>query len=608
MLNRMAGFYIFENMKMKRFYLILALMSVSLVGIIVVQWLWLHNAIDIREENYDRDVREALAQTVSQLDKKRNMVFMSEKIGNHLPDSISFQDKLSPADSLDRVINPKEMVRFYQEKELEAEDKLREERQVIAEKLNTAREHLHDEKKEGERLTGLPIDSMLRSMDMDIPNRDSLRDKIVISINEKRMVVDSLKNLPVPNSEALEKMELDMRAVYEKLRQVDLEVFYKQLEEQTRKMQDVFKQMAMEYRLHFDSIRQTVPYAELDTMLDRELNQRGIEVDYAYAVLDESKGELLYESAGFQPEEKQQAYRTNVFPSDLIRKDLFLLLQIPRKKVLILQSISYLLLGSLIFTAVIIITFGIALHTLLRQKKLSDIKSDFINNMTHEFKTPIATISLAADSIANPRTLADREKIMNFIRVIKSENKRMNSQVERVLQMSLLDRKDFELDLQLLHLHPLLDQVVNNTRVQLEKNGGAITYEPVSVRDLSWVDEEHFLNVLYNLIDNAIKYSSGTPEITIRTQTKGDRICISVADRGMGIRREDQKRIFDKFYRVGSGNIHNVKGFGLGLSYVATMVKHFGGEIRVDSEYGKGTRFDVELPLKSPDDGAGKKT
>ncbi len=576
MLNRMVGFYIFENMKMKRFYLILALMSVSLIGIIVVQWLWVRNAIDIREENYDRDVRKALAQTVSQLDKKRNMVFMSERIGNHLPDSISFQDKLFPADSLDRVINPKEMVRFYQEGE--------------------------------ESLTGLPVDSMLRSMDMDVPNRDSLRDKTVISINEKRMVVDSLKNLTVPDPEVLENMEWDMRAVYEKIRQVDLEVFYKQLEEQTRRMQDVFKEMAMEYRMHFDSIREAVPYRELDTLLNRELNQRGIDADYAYAVLDESQGELLYQSGGFQPEERQGVYRTNIFPNDLISKDMFLLLQIPRKKGLILQSISYLLLGSLIFTAVIIITFGIALHTLLRQKKLSDIKSDFINNMTHEFKTPIATISLAADSIANPKTLANREKIMNFVRVIKSENKRMNSQVERVLQMSLLDRKDFELDLQLLHLQPLLDQVVDNTRVQLEKNGGVITYEPGSMRDLAWVDEEHFLNVLYNLIDNAIKYSSGAPEITIRTQTKGDRICISVADRGMGIRREDQKRIFDKFYRVGSGNIHNVKGFGLGLSYVATMVKHFGGEIHVNSEYGKGTRFDVELSQKSPDGRAGKET
>lgn len=572
----MAGFYIFENMKRKRFSLILALMSVSLIGIIVVQWLWLRNAIDIREENYDRDVREALVQTVSQLDKRRNMVFMSERMGHHLSDSISFQDELFPPDSLDRVINPKEMVRFYQEEE--------------------------------ERLTGLPIDSMLRSMDMDVPNRDSLRDKIVISINDKRMVVDSLKNLPVPNPEALGEMELDMKAIYQELQEVDLATFSKQLEEQTRRMQDVFKEMAMEYRLHFDSIRKTVPYGELDTLLNRELNQRGIDADYAYAVLDESQGELLYQSGGFQPEEKQKAYRTNVFPNDLIRKDVFLLLQIPQKKVLILQSIFYLLLGSLIFTAVIIITFGIALHTLLRQKKLSDIKSDFINNMTHEFKTPIATISLAADSIANPKTLANREKIMNFIRVIKSENKRMNSQVERVLQMSLLDKKDFDLDLQPLHLHQLLDQVVNNTRVQLEKTGGAITYEPRSTRDLAWVDEEHFLNILYNLIDNAIKYSSGDPEITVRTQTKGNRIRISVADRGMGIPREDQKRIFDKFYRAGSGNIHNVKGFGLGLSYVSTMVKHFGGDIRVESEHGKGTRFDVELPLKSPDDEAGKET
>ena len=586
----MMGFYIFDSMKMKRLYLILVLMTVSLIGIVLVQWLWIRNALDIREENYDRDVREALAQTVSHLDKRRNMVFMSERMGAHLPDSLPSTQKLFPADSMSRVVEPREMARFYRQQQQEVEREIREQHHVISE---------HRQRIEEERLKRQSRDSIIQIRDSLVQNQDSLRQKIILSMNDKRMVVDSLKNLSLPDLEALEGMKLDMGAIYKELQKIDMETFQKQLEEQTQKMEEVFREMAFEYRMHFDSIQKRLPYEELDTLLSQELSQRGIDADYAYAVADESSDKLLHQSSGFQPDEQEKAYRINFYPSDLIRKNIYLLLQIPHKQSLILQSISYLLVGSLLFTAVIIITFGITLHTLLRQKKLSDIKSDFINNMTHEFKTPIATISLAADSIANPKTLQNKENILHFLKVIKSENKRMNSQVERVLQMSLLDKKDFHLEVNPAHIHPLLEQVVNNTQVQLDKNGGTIHYDPAASNDLAAIDEEHFLNVLYNLIDNAIKYSSASPQIQVSTQNDTGSLQIVVKDQGIGIRPEDQRRIFDKFYRVSSGNVHDVKGFGLGLSYVKTMIRHFGGDIQVTSQLGKGTRFVILLPLKS---------
>src|SRR6056297_352041 len=331
----MMGFYIFDIMKMKRLYLILLLMTISLIGIMVVQWLWIRNALYIREKNYDRDVREALAQTVSHLDKKRNMVFMSERMEAHLPDSLASTQNLFPADSMTRVVEPREMARFYQQKQKEVEREIREQRPVIQE---------HRQRIEEERLKRQSRDSLLQ-------NQDSLRQKIIISMNDRRMVVDSLKNLSLPNLEALEGMELDMRAIYKELQKIDMETFQKQLEEQTQKMQEVFKEMAFEYRMHFDSIQNSLPYEELDTLLNQELSQRGIEADYAYAVADESSDKLLQKSSGFQPDEQGKAYRINFYPNDLIRKDIYLLLQIPQKQSLILQSISYLLGGSLLFTA-----------------------------------------------------------------------------------------------------------------------------------------------------------------------------------------------------------------------------------------------------------------
>jgi two-component system phosphate regulon sensor histidine kinase PhoR len=174
----------------------------------------------------------------------------------------------------------------------------------------------------------------------------------------------------------------------------------------------------------------------------------------------------------------------------------------------------------------------------------------------------------------------------------------MNNQVERVLQMSLLDRNDFQLDLRPLHVHPVIEQVVNNARLQLDKNGGNITYDPEAVKDRVIVDEEHLLNILYNLVDNAMKYSGDYPEILIRTKNQKNYLVISVQDNGVGIRKEYISRIFDKFYRVSTGNVHNVKGFGLGLSYVKDVVREMKGDIKVSSQYGKGSRFDLYLPLK----------
>ena len=556
-------------MKMKRLYLIIVLMSVSLVGIIGVQWYWIRNAIELREENYDRDVREALTQTVQRIDKRMNMVFMANK----MPD---MPEKLIKADSLDAVIEPRKMARFYRRNREQMEEHIHEEHQLLQKK--------HE------------IDEM---------HRDSIRARMEKYIEKMKLPnLDSLKNnMDIPEIEIPGdiRIEMDLKGLNEEIEKLDLRIFQKQLEEQTQRMQEVFKEMALEYKVHFDSIRNSIPYRQLDTTLKWNLREKGIESDYFYAVVDEEEDSLLYKSSGFEGSETEDLYRANLFPNDLIRKDTYLLLKIPRKTSFILQSISWLLIGSLLFTLIIIATFGLTIHTILRQKKLSEIKTDFINNMTHEFKTPIATISLAADSIANPKTLGDQDKIMKFIQVIKSENKRMNNQVERVLQMSLLDKNDFHLDIRPCHVHSLIGQVVNNARLQLDKNEGSVEYNESAENDLVNLDEEHFLNILYNLIDNAIKYSQGSPRIFLQTGNKNGWLVVSVEDKGIGIKREDVHRIFDKFYRVSSGNIHNVKGFGLGLSYVKTIVERLGGEIKVSSHHGVGTRFDVFLPLKQTD-------
>jgi signal transduction histidine kinase len=233
---------------------------------------------------------------------------------------------------------------------------------------------------------------------------------------------------------------------------------------------------------------------------------------------------------------------------------------------------------------------------MIRQKKISDIKTDFINNMTHEFKTPIATISIAADSITNPKVISEPETIRNFTRIIKEENNRMNTRVEQVLQMALLDSREFNLRPVLVDMNHLIEKVVSHYRLQIEKREGAITTKLEAEHALAEVDEDHIRNVLLNLLDNANKYSIIKPEIEVFSFNRSGKYYFGVQDRGMGMSHDAQRRVFDKFFRVTSGNIHNIKGFGLGLSYVKAIVLAHHGDISIQSELGKGSRFEISLP------------
>jgi two-component system phosphate regulon sensor histidine kinase PhoR len=254
------------------------------------------------------------------------------------------------------------------------------------------------------------------------------------------------------------------------------------------------------------------------------------------------------------------------------------------------------MIASILFSIIIVITSGLSIVVMIRQKKTSDIKTDFINNMTHEFKTPIATISIAVDSINNQKVISQPDVIRNYTRVIKEENNRMNTRVEQVLQMALLDSSEFRLHEKTIDTNELVKRVTDNFRLQVENRNGQINVEYGAHRTLVMADEAHLTNVLMSLLDNAIKYTPENPIITVSTGNTGDSVFIAVQDNGIGMSHETQKKIFEKFFRVTSGNIHNIKGFGLGLSYAKAIVLALKGEIKVKSEPGKGSRFEVVLP------------
>jgi two-component system phosphate regulon sensor histidine kinase PhoR len=251
---------------------------------------------------------------------------------------------------------------------------------------------------------------------------------------------------------------------------------------------------------------------------------------------------------------------------------------------------------SLLFIGITLFCFAYTIQTILRQKKLGEMKSDFINNMTHEFKTPIATISLATDSITNPMILGFPDKVKRFTEIIKQENKRMNNQVEKVLQMAQIDKQDYDLKLTNINIHDVIKQAVENIGLQVERKGGSVVADLAAENPNFQGDLTHISNIVNNLLDNANKYSPEKPEISVHTRNVMDGLEVIVSDKGMGMTKEAKKHIFDKFYRVHTGNLHDIKGFGLGLSYVKAMMTAHKGQVDVKSELGKGSSFVLTFP------------
>ncbi|CAN5340209.1 hypothetical protein BH09BAC2_BH09BAC2_08530 [soil metagenome] len=274
-----------------------------------------------------------------------------------------------------------------------------------------------------------------------------------------------------------------------------------------------------------------------------------------------------------------------------------LVLIVPHVKSIVWNQMAAMILVSSLFTIIIVSAFFITIRALLNQKKLSEIKSDFINNMTHEFKTPLATISLAVDALKNDKVINDPEKREYFSGIIKEENKRMNKQVETILQAALLDKREIQLNLRPLHAHEQIEAALNNMRLPIQEKQGKLEVNLNASNDLVIADEVHFTNLINNLLDNAVKYSKDEELIVkISTANEDHRLKIKIEDNGIGMNKETLHHIFEKFYRAHTGNIHNVKGFGLGLNYVKTIVRAHKGTIKAESTPGKGSCFTISMP------------
>ncbi len=522
---------------------IIALLGLCLAGIIFFQLYWVNNAIDVKEKQFERTVNDVLTRAVDKMQTHHTVAFINSKVGP----CVSIFDSLI-------MVND-----------------------IVKDSLKCAIKQVskHNIKKNYKKKSNIEItinsEQKNNSCNTQIINISDIEDSVAKGMLILNTVTDTI-NKKV--KEALVKVK-------------------------ETKLLQVMDKMIMEYTTEDLPIEKKLSVQSTDSILGAELKNKDIVLPYEFAIVNGDNNEINpTHSAGFTDKMLDTRFQVNLFPDEITdkRTDL-LLLYFPSKSNFILKSLWLSLLSVLIFTMVIIATFYFTIRIILQQKKVSEIKTDFINNMTHEFKTPIATISLAVDSITNPKVIEDKEQILNYARIIKEENNRMNTHVEQVLQMALLDKKDLDLRLEPSDIHDIILMAIDKVNLQILNTDGTIHNNLKATYSVVNGDVIHLLNVLINLLDNAIKYSIDKPDIAIETINKGNTISITVADKGIGMSKEHQSKIFDKFFRVTTGNIHNVKGFGLGLSYAKAIILAHNGTINVAGEIGKGSAFEIILPI-----------
>lgn len=363
---------------------------------------------------------------------------------------------------------------------------------------------------------------------------------------------------------------------------------------------NVIENLAYEYQKSDEPLAKRLNPFWVDSLLRIELHNKGIFLPYTYSVSTFNTDSLLFSNASYAGGEKfggenASAYQMPIFSKEVINDPGKISIYFPQKNKLILTKMTASMATSGALLLILVICFSYTIFLIVKQKKVSEMKMDFINNMTHEFKTPVSTIMIASEALRDKEIIEDKARVERLANIIFEENQRLGSHIERVLNIARIEKNDFKLDIKDLDVNEMVTTVLDSMALKLQKHQVIAHLNLDASNAIIQADELHFSNVLYNLIDNAIKYSPETPEITISTANKDENLVIRVADKGMGMSRDQQTKIFEQFYRIPTGNLHDVKGFGLGLSYVNTIVKRLNGTISVRSEKEKGSEFELKF-------------
>ena len=609
-------------MKKTSFWLITALMTIALVGVVVMQLYYIRQAYQLNSKLFEQNVSQALNAVVSKVQRRNAATYIDKK---------DFEWRLK-REHEQRNKEKSILLLAEKYKEEERQRKIRQQ-QIIIDDLNfqdsmirvkfynpaiiTEAEYFALSNQSTTPLdvdVNVGFDEDLKMVGGNVRKIFRLRANKTFSIKPEKLP-DSIRYLayspldgqPLKVSVASVDGVLDAKFKSENAlaeRRYSQEL--KRLKTDTLNIfnSDNFnlvEEAAKEMQQENVPITKRISENVLDTLIKKELLNKNINLPYNFWVKLAQRDSVLFQKVANQPEETSPSntFQTTLFSNDIKRDPGMLYVSFPSKNAAIFNNMGATLASSGGLLLVLIFIFSYTLYAILRQKKISEMKTDFINNMTHEFKTPVATIMIASEALKDPEISADQSRIKRLAGIIYDENMRLGNHIERVLSIARLEKKQLHLEWEEVDVNELIAAVTDSMSLQLQKREATLILHLDAQNSTVIGDELHLSNILYNLIDNANKYSIDPPRITITTTCSNKNLFICVADQGIGIEKDHTKQIFDQFYRVPTGNLHDVKGFGLGLNYVQDIVIQMKGNIKVRSEKDKGTVFEITLPLKS---------
>lgn len=526
---------LYNIMSKKFIYLLIATITIALIGFVAIQFYWINNAITLKEEEFFRDVKSALYSVTNKLEKIESL----KRIKIHQENQKLFNQKAALLYS--SFQNPStDSTAIFEENGVQY--------RINEQKKTTSDGNIYQKTIESISGNGASEVHVRIGYEGNIKNNIIEDSILAFKQNEKLMLLDDM-----------------LKSLY-----------------QTNK---------------YKPILQRIDAQLLDSLLKLEFLNRDITAKFEYGIFDYDGNVLLADTSGNINKIRQSSFYAQLFPNDIIEIPHFLSIYFPNQKGYLLKTMWTILLTSILLLAIIVFAFTYTIQTIFKQKKLSEIKNDFISNMTHELKTPISTISLACEALNDNDICTNNTIKTNYVNMISQENKRLGLLVESVLKSATWDKAELKLKIEEFDLHKVIEEVVENISIQITSKNGFLVKELNAVTTTIKGDKVHITNLIYNLLDNANKYSPNKPEIKIVTENIRNGILISVIDNGIGIKKENLTKIFEKFYRVPTGNVHNVKGFGLGLNYVKAIVDKHDGEIQVTSEIDKGSCFKIYLPF-----------
>ena len=542
-------------MKKSGFRFTVFIMSLALAGLIMLQAYWILHDFKLKEQQFDQTVMLALNDVVSKVEQQENMKIVVQNFISH-NDSVGSSNIKN-----DSVLNHLGNYIGNNQINIGGNNDFSLVAQEIRNKVNEIKANRKSNKDFNNNLL---VDS---SIDIRIIKDIEQKEILSFNLSDESVIMDSIER------------EAERR-----------------MESKFNKLNTLMNKLTFQINDRNKSLIERIPPKVLDSIIQKEFENRSIPEKYFYGI-KQSRNKFEYISKGTDSTLlSKSSFSIVLFPNDILKRNEQLTISFPSKIEFLFYSILPIVISSVVFSLIMIVGFIYVISTVFTQKKLAEIKSDFINNMTHEFKTPIATISIANESLKNPKVYSSPEKMDYYTGVIRDENKRMLRQVEVMLQMAQLEKGELKLKHEAINLKEVIEEAINSSLLSVENKNGKITFDATDLYPKINGDRNHLVNVVSNLIDNSIKYSDKPPEIKIFLKDVNGHIQIAVADNGIGMTKEVQKRIFDTFFRATSGNVHEIKGFGLGLSYVKAIIEQHKGSIFVDSEINNGSTFTIDLP------------